>query len=95
MSFILLRIANHFLSRSHSVFQFLSLSLSLTHILSLFFSLSICVCHRGNHYVKVFVTIPTALTERQRALMEEFASEGRLEKERNQGRKISVDEDDY
>ena len=27
--------------------------------------------------------------------MEEFASEGRLEKERNQGRKISVDEDDY
>ena len=50
---------------------------------------------RGNHYVKIFVKIPTSLTERQKELILEFAAEGLEEKERKQGARITIDEDDY
>ena len=39
--------------------------------------------------------IPTSLSERQKELILEFAAEGLVEKERKQGVKIAIDEDDY
>ena len=34
---------------------------------------------RGDFYVRVFVEIPTSLSDRQRELIEEFAKESRIE----------------
>jgi molecular chaperone DnaJ len=34
---------------------------------------------RGDEHVRIFVEVPTKLTERQRALLEEFAREGGTE----------------
>ena len=49
------------------------------------FSFLFILC-RGNHYVKIIVTIPVDITARQKELMEMFAAERVLEENRRSGK---------